>query len=98
MASMPVANDPAKQLVFLLGKRDVPTDGVCDYCESCVPNADAVRRFVDPLSAETGSGGLVAALERFCATALVRDDAGRGVRDGGPGAQTTSRICIALFG
>ena len=33
MASMPKANDPAKQLVFLLGKRDVPTDGVRDYCE-----------------------------------------------------------------
>jgi glycosyltransferase involved in cell wall biosynthesis len=33
MESMPKTNDPAKQLVFLLGKRDGPTDGVRDYCE-----------------------------------------------------------------
>jgi glycosyltransferase involved in cell wall biosynthesis len=33
MASTPKASVPTKRLIFLLGKRDVPADGVQDYCE-----------------------------------------------------------------
>ena len=33
MGSTPRASAPAEQLIFLLGKRDIPADGVQDYCE-----------------------------------------------------------------